>query len=105
MANMDNEKISSFLSAQRDSAPDDLQHYYLTFEDYWERRLWHELTDILVTFYNEPESAGTRIQLYENFVKTFADKINQLKLVTIGLRTAAEYKGMMSNCPVYHSFG
>ncbi len=96
MAAMDNEKISSFLSDQRDSAPDDLQHYYLTFEDYWERKLWHELTDILVNFYNESQSAGQRIPLYENFVKTFAEKINQLKLVTIGLRTTGKYKGIVS---------
>lgn len=93
---MDNEKISNFLASQRDSAPDDLQHYFLTFEDYWERKLWHELTDILIQFYNESQSAGQRIAIYENFVRTFADKINQLKLVTIGLRTAGEYKGAIA---------
>ena len=90
---MENEKIADFLSSQRDSAPDDLQHYFLSFEDYWERKLWHELTDILVTFYNEPQSTGQRIPLYENFVKGFADKINQLKLVTLGLSTASQCKG------------
>ena len=90
---MDNEKISDFLSQQRDQAPDDLQHYFLTFEDYWERKLWHELTDILVTYYNEPQSADQRIPIYNNFVKTFAHKINQLKLVTIGLSTASRIEG------------
>ena len=90
---MDNEKISDFLSEQRDAAPDSLQHYFLSFEDYWERKLWHELTDILVQFYNESGSAGQRIGIYNNFIKTFADKINQLKLVTIGLSTASQYKG------------
>ncbi|KAK5173074.1 26S proteasome regulatory subunit [Saxophila tyrrhenica] len=89
---MDNEKISNFLTEQRDAAPDDLQHYFLTFEDYWERKLWHELTDILVTYYGEEQSAEQRIPIYNNFIKTFADKINQLKLVQIGLGTAEQYK-------------
>jgi len=90
---MDAEKMSDFLQQQRDSAPDDLQHYFLSFEDYWERKLWHELTDILVDFYNEPESAGQRIDMYNNFIKSFADKINQLKLVTLVLRAAEQCKG------------
>lgn len=92
---MNNEAISDFLSDARDNAPDALQHYFLSFEDYWERKLWHELTDLLVEFYQESQSAGQRIQLYENFVKGFADKINQLKLVQIGLSAAGQCKGMI----------
>ena len=100
---MDNEKISSFLQTQRDSAPEDLQHYFLTFEDYWERKLWHELTDILVTYYEEPQSAASRIPVYENFIKSFADRINQLKLVKIGLRAAAQYGSMLPR--LIHIYG
>ena len=90
---MENEKISDFLAEQRDQAPDDLQHYFLTFEDYWERKLWHELTDILITYYNEERSADQGIPIYNTFIKTFADKINQLKLVTIGLSTVSRIDG------------
>jgi hypothetical protein len=90
---MEHEKIGDFLQDQRDEAPDDLQHYFLSFEDSWERKLWHELTNQLVKFYAEPESASQRIPIYNNFVKSFADKINQLKLVTIGLSTASQYRG------------
>jgi len=90
---MENEKIGDFLQDQRDAAPEDLQHYFLSFEDYWERKLWHELTDILLQYYNEPQSASQRIPIYNNFVKSFADKINQLKLVQIGLSTASQCKG------------
>ncbi|KAK0334186.1 26S proteasome regulatory subunit [Friedmanniomyces endolithicus] len=76
---MENEKISDLLATEREESPEDLQHYFLSFEDFWERKLWHELTDILVNFYKEPASANQRLRLYEGFVKTFADKINQLK--------------------------
>ena len=90
---MEQEKIADFLQQQRDQAPDDLQHYFLSFEDFWERKLWHELTDILVEYYQQPASEPQRIAIFNNFVSKFADKINQLKLVTIGLRAVDGYKG------------
>ncbi|KAK5685640.1 26S proteasome regulatory subunit [Elasticomyces elasticus] len=89
---MENEKISDLLASEREQSPEDLQHYFLSFEDFWERKLWHELTDILVKFYQEPASAEQRIPLYDGFVKTFADKINQLKLVVIGLQAVGQCK-------------
>jgi 26S proteasome regulatory subunit N9 len=46
-----------------------------------------------VEFYNDEQSAAQRIPIFENFVKAFADKINQLKLVKLGLSTAAQYEG------------
>lgn len=94
MDNAANEKMFDFLRDQRDAAPDALQHYFVNFEDFWERKLWHELTDLLVEYYAEPESASQRLPIYNTFIKTFADKINQLKLVRIGLSTAKECKGM-----------
>lgn len=90
----DLEMIPDYLAEQRDAAPDDLQPFFLNFEDYWERKLWHELTDSLVEFYSHPQSAPQRINLFNTFVRTFADKINQLKLVTLGLSAASQFKGM-----------
>ncbi|KAI9710526.1 MAG: 26S proteasome regulatory subunit [Bogoriella megaspora] len=90
---MDNEKIPNFLAEQRESAPEDLQTYFLEFEDFWERKLWHELTNRLVDFFNHSASGPQRIPLFETFIKTFADKINQLKLVALGLRAAHEVSG------------
>lgn len=89
MANLQ-EVIPNFLADQRDNASADLQHYFITFEDYWERKLWHELTLTLVDFFNQQESAPQRIPIYNTFIKTFADKINQLKLVELGLRAATQ---------------
>ncbi|OJD34756.1 proteasome regulatory particle subunit [Diplodia corticola] len=88
----DLEMIPDYLAEQRDAAPDDLQPFFLNFEDYWERKLWHELTDTLVEFYSHPQSAPQRINLFNTFVRTFADKINQLKLVTLGLSAASQFK-------------
>ncbi|PSK53971.1 hypothetical protein B9Z65_7777 [Elsinoe australis] len=87
---MDVDTIPNFLADQRDNAPDDFQHFFLTFEDYWERKLWHELTNLLVEFFQQEQSAKQRIPIYNTFIKSFADKINQLKLVRLGLSTASQ---------------
>jgi len=87
---MDPEVIPNFLADQRDNASADSQHYFITFEDYWERKLWHELTNTLVEFFNQPGSASQRLPIYNTFIKTFAEKINQLKLVELGLRAATQ---------------
>lgn len=87
---MDLDTIPNFLSELRENAPGELQHYFLNFEDYWERKLWHELTNELQEYYQHPESAPQRRPLYDTFIKSFSDKINQLKLVQLGLAAAEQ---------------
>jgi len=82
--------IPDFLADQREKAPEELQPMILTFEDYWERKLWHQLTDALVEFFKHPKSAPALLQFYKVFVLKFADKINQLKLVNLALMAAAQ---------------
>jgi len=50
------------------------------------------LTDSLVEYFSIPASSPQRITLFNTFIKSFADKINALKLVTLGLRAAEQYK-------------
>jgi 26S proteasome regulatory subunit N9 len=91
---MNVDTISDFLAEARDEAPSEFQHLFLSFEDLWERKLWHQLTDALIGFFNERESAPQRLILYKKFILTFADKINQLKLVTLALSAATQCRGM-----------
>jgi 26S proteasome regulatory subunit N9 len=94
---MQQDQISDFLADQRDAAPDDLQPMILEFEDLWERKLWHQLTEELTVFFNHPKSAPLRLQFYKVFVLKFADKINQLKLVNLALKAAEECKGKLAS--------
>lgn len=87
---MNVDTIPDFLAEQRDAAPADLQHLFISFEDLWERKLWHQLTDTLIEFFNHKESAAQRLPFYRTFILTFADKINQLKLVTLALSAATQ---------------
>ena len=90
---MDPDAIVNFLGNQRDEAPDDLQEVFLTIEDQWERKLWHQLTDTLLEYFSNDGSASQRILMFEKFILTFADKINQLKLVSLGLSASTQCDG------------
>ncbi|KAF2752216.1 hypothetical protein M011DRAFT_18641 [Sporormia fimetaria CBS 119925] len=85
--NMDPDAIPNLLQELRDQAPDELQVYFIDFEDYWERKLWHELTDRLLEYFQLESSGEQTIPLFDTFIKSFANKINQLKLVELGLQT------------------
>ena len=91
---MDPEVISNFLSEQREVAPEDLQARFLTIEDYWDRKLWHQLTDVLVDYFNDPASASQQLSLFQRFILGFSEKINQLKFVALGLLAARECSGI-----------
>ena len=97
---MSADSISDFLAEQRDAAPEELQPLILNFEDYWERKLWHQLTDALVEFFNHDGSAPQRLAFYNVFILKFADKINKLKLVLLALKAATQCKGS-SRAPRY----
>ena len=93
-AMMDPKVISDFLEEQRENTPEELQQNYLTIEDNWDRKLWHELTEALLQFYADPASAPQRLPLYHNFILSFAEKINQLSFVHLGLLAATQYPGI-----------
>ena len=91
---VDKFSIPIFLAQQRDeAAPPELQPSFMDFEDFWERKLWHQLTEVLLEFYAHPLSGPQRIPIYKKFILSFAAKINQLKLVTLGLSAATQCKG------------
>ncbi|PYI30261.1 proteasome regulatory particle subunit [Aspergillus indologenus CBS 114.80] len=87
---MENQRITDFLADQLQQAPEQSQALFLTFEDYWERKLWHQLTDSLIEFFQVPESGPQRLPIFKNFVLSFADRINQLKFVSLGLMASTE---------------
>lgn len=84
------DQILNFLGEQRNNAPAGSEHVFLQFEELFERKLWHELTEALVEFYKSEQSQAVRIPLYEVFISSFQNKINQLKLVTLGLIAASQ---------------
>ncbi|KAI0542477.1 hypothetical protein GGR58DRAFT_251910 [Xylaria digitata] len=87
---MNADTVADFLADQRDEAPEELQGLIIQFEDFWERKLWHQLTDLLIEFFANPKSEPQRLPFFKIFILKFADKINQLKLVDLGLKAATQ---------------
>ncbi|KAI0423812.1 hypothetical protein F5Y09DRAFT_336272 [Xylaria sp. FL1042] len=87
---MNVDTIADFLADQRDQAPEELQGLIIQCEDFWERKLWHQLTDLLIEFFANPKSEPQRLAFFKVFILKFADKINQLKLVDLGLKAATQ---------------
>lgn len=60
----------------------ELAGFFYTLEDQYERKLWYQLSESLKnTVYRNDNSRPIRLRLFDNFISTFADKINQLQLV------------------------
>lgn len=101
----DPEQIPIVLEKEQEKAPPEAQNeYYLEFETLWERKLWHELTDLLLKYFKLPESASQRSGLFKGFIRAFDDKINQLKLVNLGLLTAETEGGKKLKGSILRSF-
>ncbi|KAI8352077.1 hypothetical protein BD560DRAFT_409073 [Blakeslea trispora] len=83
--------VVSFLSQEKQKVPSQLQHYYSSFEDLYERKLWHQLTQLILDLFEEPESAPFQVRLFQSFVAEWEDKINKLSLVSIALQAAKQF--------------
>jgi 26S proteasome regulatory subunit N9 len=91
---VDPEVVSKFLREQQENTPDELQQSFLNVEEYWDRKLWHELTDELERYFRNPASTHQRLALFDKFIVTFAEKINRLKFVSLGLAAVTQCSGM-----------
>lgn len=79
---IDTETVLTTLREQVEEKDADLAAYFYTLEDYNERKLWYQLCEVLKrNIYSNPNSKDIRLKLYDNFISTFKDKINQLQLV------------------------
>ncbi|KAF6210323.1 hypothetical protein GE061_013427 [Apolygus lucorum] len=86
--------VNSYLSDKQNTGPQELQQDWALLEEYHTKKLWHQLTIKLSTFVkNEHLQKGTElIELYQNFIQGFENKINPLALVEIVAIILPQYK-------------
>lgn len=53
-------------------------------------RLWHQLTLKLFEFLDHPLSRPYRVDTFERFVRDFEQRLNQLRLVEMGVKVSRE---------------
>lgn len=92
--------ISGILASLRLESDDEIAPLYYALEDYYERKLWHQITGVLDEFYHAPQSKGLRLKLFQGFVTTIAKKINRMKYVEFLLAAAQE----MDNATERHQY-
>lgn len=71
--------------------PQELKPYYEAFQRFYTHKLWFQLTSTIEAFLQAPSSAPYQIELYDSFIKDFANKLNQLKLAHIGIQIARQF--------------
>ncbi|CAO3631551.1 unnamed protein product [Cunninghamella blakesleeana] len=78
--------IPKFLKEQRQKAPADLQHYFTTFDDLYERKY------VIIQFIYISVTRPFQVPIYQQFVAEWESKINRLSLVSIALKAAGQLK-------------
>lgn len=78
-------ETSTFLKDQQSNNPPEVSERWAAIEDFYSRKLWHQLTENLMEIVKLPcYSKGTHlIDMYKNFLSEFEQKINPLSLVEI----------------------
>ncbi|KAI8323173.1 PCI-domain-containing protein [Martensiomyces pterosporus] len=87
--------VYSYLHKQQ-AAAGELGHCFSEFEDLYERKLWHQLTQQVEKFINIPEAAQYRIDLYNIFVRDWQKNMNKVKLVLFALAAARQYNSIQA---------
>lgn len=59
-------------------------------------RLWHQLTLTIFEFLDHPLSPPYQVDLFNKFIRDFESKLNQLKLVEIGVKVSRQLSGKHS---------
>jgi len=82
--------VDQYLSTAISATPTELHPYFESFQELHSRRLWHQITLKLVEFFDDPLSQLYQVDVYDRFVRDFADKLNPLKLVEMGVKVARQ---------------
>ncbi|XP_042902309.1 26S proteasome non-ATPase regulatory subunit 13 [Parasteatoda tepidariorum] len=77
--------VNAYLTAQQTKSTPERAEEWALMEEYYNKKLWHQITLKLLDLVKYPELLeGTAlVELYENFIADFENKINPLSLVEI----------------------
>jgi len=82
--------LDEFVALALSNTPADLHPFFESFRTLYTKKLWHQLTQKLFEFFDHPLSRPYRVDVFERFVRDFESKINQLKLVEMGVKVSKE---------------
>ncbi|KAJ2916365.1 hypothetical protein MD484_g4059, partial [Candolleomyces efflorescens] len=82
--------LDEFIGTAVSATPAELHPYFRAFQNLYTRKLWHQLTKKLFEFYDQPSARPYRVDVFERFVRDFENKINQLRLVEMGVKVSKD---------------
>ena len=86
--------VSQFLLTLKSQTPDELKPTISQFEDFYDKKLWHQLTGILISFANQKSAAPLLLLVYSGFVKHWQSSMNKLSLVQFAAIAAVQCVGI-----------
>jgi 26S proteasome regulatory subunit N9 len=91
---MDVDVREGWLESAASHAPAGLRPMYERFHQLYTKKLWFQLTQAVEQFVASPESAAStlRLDLYRNFISTFASRISSLRLVALAVAASKQYQ-------------
>ncbi|KZT00244.1 uncharacterized protein LAESUDRAFT_709155 [Laetiporus sulphureus 93-53] len=82
--------VDEYLSQGVSATPAELHPFFESFQVLYSRKLWHQLTNKLFEFLDHPLSRPYRVDVFDKFVRDFESKLNQLRLVEMGVKVSKE---------------
>ncbi|GJE89121.1 PCI-domain-containing protein [Phanerochaete sordida] len=82
--------VDEYLTSALSATPAELHPFFTAFKDLHSRKLWHQLSIKLAEFFDHPLSRPYRVDVFDRFVRDFENKLNQLRLVEMGVKVARE---------------
>ncbi|RXW22104.1 hypothetical protein EST38_g3730 [Candolleomyces aberdarensis] len=82
--------LDEFIGTALSATPAELHPYFESFRNLYSRKLWHQLTKKLFQFFDQPSARPYRVDVFERFVRDFESKINQLRLVEMGVKVSKD---------------
>lgn len=90
---VDSTSQSNYLESLLSQLPTSLHGQVQQLEVQSSRKLWHQLTNTLQAFLNDPQTNHIQIDLWENFIKNLSKKLDRRRLVEIATTVAGQYQG------------
>ncbi|KDQ23615.1 hypothetical protein PLEOSDRAFT_1086107 [Pleurotus ostreatus PC15] len=95
--------LDSFIGTALSSTPAELHPFFESFRSLYTRKLWHQLTQKLFAFVDHPASKPYRVNVFNIFVRDFESKMNQLRLVEMGVKVAKDIENAPDAPPTSQS--
>jgi len=90
--------LDEFIGTALSATPAEIHPFFESFRNLYSRKLWHQLTLKLFEFADHPLARPFRVDVFERFVRDFESRINQLRLVELGVKVS---KDIDSECLVH----